>query len=636
MPQTQPGQRVGGRYRLVRVLGVGGFGRVWEAHDETLDVQVAVKVVRLPWTVSDSERRTYLTRAQREARHAARLREHPNVVAVHDVLLEDETPWIVMRLVDGMTLDERLREHGPLPVGGVAAIARALLNALGAAHEAGIVHRDLKPGNVLLSADGEVLLSDFGISVHPDDPRVTEKGALVGTLEYAAPERVRGGPDKPPGDLFSLGVTLYQAAEGESPFRRLGYFETGNAVLSLEPPWPKRAGELAAVIMGLLEKNPARRLTAEAASALLDIPQRGAGGWRDESGESGAFQASQASIAFSHLRHTLKGHRDTVCCLAFSPDGRRLVSGSFDDRIRIWDPRDGTAQGTLAEHASRGGAGWIRCLAFNPDGTLLASGGGDHVVRLWDPRTGEPVRVLTGHTGAVDTVAFSLDGRRLASGAWDRTVRLWDTGSGTHVTLSGGSEGSHGDCVAFSPSALLLATGEWPAESNPGADTSVRLWDPHSGAYLRDLGSGLPARGLAFSPDGALLVAVGRGSTPYVWDMRTKECVVEPPDAPVVGDSGDAGAVGAVGTVGGAGVAGVAGAVGAATLTCVAYSPRGRYYAVGRIDGTVQLWAPRASEPMRSFAVAAGRHRSAVRDLAFGPDGRLLAVAAGRAVQIYG
>ncbi|MFI6940393.1 protein kinase [Streptomyces sp. NPDC050418] len=268
-----PERVVGGRYRLVGPLGEGGFGRVWKAHDEALGVHVAVKEVRLPQQSgpgSDTEQHDRVVRAAREARNAARLRDHPHVVAVHDVVVEDGTPWIVMRLVDGCSLEERLRGEGPLPARSVAELATALLKALKAAHAAGIVHRDLKPANVMLTDDGQVLLADFGIAVHETDTRLTATGGVIGSAEYMAPERLNGSQDQASGDLFSLGATLYEAVEGISPFRRDTPTATMAAVALQDPPPMRQADPvLAAVITALLAKEPAERPGVDSTLAML-------------------------------------------------------------------------------------------------------------------------------------------------------------------------------------------------------------------------------------------------------------------------------------------------------------------------------------------------------------------------------
>ncbi|MFJ9853254.1 serine/threonine-protein kinase [Streptomyces sp. NPDC101150] len=268
--QTRPGRLVGGRYRLEEALGGGGFGRVWRAHDQTLEVDVAVKEVWLPPATSETEHAQRLVRAEREARNAAKLRSHPHVVAVHDVVIEEGAPWIVMELVEGANLADGLAENGPMPVADVARIAGELLEGLGAAHKAGIVHRDVKPTNVMLTHDGRALLADFGIAVHKGDTAVTTTGGLIGSLEYMAPERFDGVDSGGAGDLYSLGVTLYQALEGVSPFHRDTPTETLTAVVLGQAPAPQRAGRLEPLITRLLDKNPASRPTVAQALAVLD------------------------------------------------------------------------------------------------------------------------------------------------------------------------------------------------------------------------------------------------------------------------------------------------------------------------------------------------------------------------------
>jgi eukaryotic-like serine/threonine-protein kinase len=268
---------IGGRYRLVKALHTGGFGRVWQAHDRVGHDDVAVKEVWLPPGLPAAERADRLLRAEREARNAATLRNHPNIVAVRDVVTEDGVPWIVMRLVTGHSLAEDLAAAGPLSAAQVGFVADSLLKALGAAHEAGIVHRDVKPANVMLTETGEVLLTDFGIAVHRADTTLTASGMLVGSMEYISPERIRGRDSKAAGDLFSLGVTLYQAVTGVSPFHRDTVAGSLAAILFEEPSPPPCAPGLAALIMRLLAKDPRQRPTVQLARGLLAaLPARGA------------------------------------------------------------------------------------------------------------------------------------------------------------------------------------------------------------------------------------------------------------------------------------------------------------------------------------------------------------------------
>ncbi|MER6253346.1 serine/threonine-protein kinase [Streptomyces sp. NPDC001584] len=264
---------IAGRYRLLSRLGEGGMGTVWRARDETLHREVAVKEVRVPAGLWGDDLARLYTRLEREAWAAARIPDR-NVVTVHDVVMEDDRPWIVMELIRGQSLAELLRTEGPLDPRYAAYIGAEVLNALRAAHAVGVEHRDVKPANVLLADDGRVVLSDFGIAMVEGSTALTMTGEVVGSPEYLPPERALGRPSGPESDLWSLGVMLYAAVEGISPFRQDTALSTLRAVVDEEPPVPTCAGPLAPVIAGLLRKEPAQRTpAAEVAEALRDIAQ---------------------------------------------------------------------------------------------------------------------------------------------------------------------------------------------------------------------------------------------------------------------------------------------------------------------------------------------------------------------------
>ncbi|SEC79907.1 Serine/threonine protein kinase [Streptomyces sp. 2131.1] len=266
---TEAGLLLAGRYRLGDVLGRGGMGKVWRAHDEVLHRTVAVKELTAGLYVAESDRIVLHQRTQKEARAAARI-THPGVVTVHDVVEYDNRPWIVMQYVDGPSLADRAKESGgEIDAREAARIGLHVLGALRAAHGAGVLHRDVKPGNVLLARDGRVLLTDFGIAAIEGDSTITRTGELVGSIDYLAPERVRGGDPGPASDLWSLGATLYTAVEGRSPFRRTSPISTMQAVVTEEPPPPARAGALAPVITALLRKEPEDRPTAAETERML-------------------------------------------------------------------------------------------------------------------------------------------------------------------------------------------------------------------------------------------------------------------------------------------------------------------------------------------------------------------------------
>ncbi|GAA3807222.1 hypothetical protein GCM10022226_29250 [Sphaerisporangium flaviroseum] len=263
----QKGRRVADRYQLLEPIGRGGMGIVWRAHDELLDRAVAVKEVRYPGDPQDDEVAELNRRTLREARAAGRL-THPNVVVVHDVIEENGRPWIVMQLVDARSLGQVLRDDGPLPVRMVAEIGLQILEALRTAHAAGVLHRDVKPENVLLTDDGRVVLTDFGIARMETDTTMTRTG-LVGTPAFIAPERLKGLSAQRESDLWSLGATLYAAVEGRPPHDKGMAMATMHAVLNDQPEPAVRAGRLGAVLSGLLEKNPAERLSVDQAERML-------------------------------------------------------------------------------------------------------------------------------------------------------------------------------------------------------------------------------------------------------------------------------------------------------------------------------------------------------------------------------
>ncbi|WP_246201750.1 serine/threonine-protein kinase [Streptomyces alboniger] len=246
------------------------MGTVWRARDDVLGREVAVKEVRAPAGLPASEVDRLYARLEREAWAAARI-PHRNVVTVYDVATDEGRPWIVMELVRGLSLAEVLDAEGTLPPQRVARIGAEVLAALRAAHDAGVLHRDVKPGNVLIANDGRVVLTDFGIAMVEGTSALTMTGEVVGSPEFLAPERALGNHPGPASDLWSLGVLLYAAVEGSSPFRQDTPLSTLRAVVDEELPPARNAGPLTSVIEGLLRKDPDERMPAADAERDLRL-----------------------------------------------------------------------------------------------------------------------------------------------------------------------------------------------------------------------------------------------------------------------------------------------------------------------------------------------------------------------------
>jgi WD40 repeat protein/tRNA A-37 threonylcarbamoyl transferase component Bud32/tetratricopeptide (TPR) repeat protein len=277
---------------------------------------------------------------------------------------------------------------------------------------------------------------------------------------------------------------------------------------------------------------------------------------------------------------TLRGHKGWVGQVAFNSRGRLLASASDDGTVRVWQPSGGRLVRELLPRF-----GWARCVAFSPDDRLLAAGGRGGTVKLWDTATWREVRVLRGHIDLVQGVAFSPDGRLLASAGVDRVVRLWDPHRGTETRALGGhaNQISH---VAFSPDGQTLATAS--------EDTTVKLWETTTGREIRTFqGHTAWATWVAYSPDGRFLASASCDKTVRLWDLRRGQ--------PVLVYRGHQN-----------------------VLDCVAFSPDGRWLASADLGGTIKFWDT-AGDPQEGRTLRA--EPEAVTRVAFGPDGRVLASA---------
>src|ERR1700761_3850852 len=269
---TLLGTTLSGRYRLEAKIGAGGMSTVYRALDETLQRQVAIKLLNRE-VASDSDQ---LERFRREARAVAQL-SHPHIVGVIDAGEDENRPYIVFEYVEGETLKDRIRRLGRLPVDEALAYAIEIARALGCAHSHDIVHRDVKPQNVLIDPEGSAKVTDFGIARSLKDDGLTADGRVLGTTDYVSPEQALGHDVNGQSDIYSLGVVLYEMLTGDVPFHGENQISVAMKHVREELPdmqrvRPEVSASLAAVLDRMTDKNLADRY-ADVPSLVADLEE---------------------------------------------------------------------------------------------------------------------------------------------------------------------------------------------------------------------------------------------------------------------------------------------------------------------------------------------------------------------------
>ncbi|HEY4032635.1 MAG TPA: protein kinase [Ktedonobacteraceae bacterium] len=689
------GQQLG-NYRLIGVLGEGGFAEVYLGEHIHLGTQAAIKVLHTQLGSDDVD--TFRT----EARTIAHL-IHPHIVRVLEFGVEGRIPFLVMDYAPNGTLRKLHPKGTLLALATIIPYVKQVAEALQYAHDEKLIHRDIKPENMLVGRRNEIFLSDFGIALVAQSSRYQSAQEMAGTMAYMAPEQIQGKP-RPASDQYSLGIVVYEWLTGDRPFHG-SFTELVGQHLSVIPPSLHEkistiSPEVDQVVQIALAKDPKQRFASVQAFAIaleqasrpaqsqpptpprevtlpsqpllptilatllnpspglpitisppnlpptlrqtsqserkqpslflpitppssqlfppssLITPSDPPSQRATETPPAGypshmpAFQltrrpsrrtvivglvgltlvgsgitwfaTSRQRIPLGTLLYIYRGHSNAVASVAWSPDGKRIASGSTDGTVQVWNAADGSNAYTYKGHSDV-----VWSVAWSPDGKHIASGSWDKTVQVWTAADGSNIYTYKGHSSSVESVAWSPEGKHVASGSDDNTVQVWTAADGRNIyTYKGHSSSVYS--VAWSPDDKRIASG-----SNDG---TVQVWNATDGSnvYTYKGHNNNRVYSVAWSPDGQCIASGSADKTAQVWNATDGRNVYT-----YKGHNN--------------------------WVYSVAWSPDSKRIASGSEDQTVQVWNAADGSSVYTYH----RHSDTVESVAWSPDGKRIASGSG-------
>ena len=618
--------RLRDRYRILRNIGQGGFGKTFLAIDEDrLNARCVIKQFS-PQVKGTQGRENAVRLFEQEALRLYELGEHPSIPALLAYFEHRQRLYLVQQFVEGETLLQELGQQGVFSEHKIREVLVGILPVLKFIHDRNVIHRDITPANIVRRhLNHKLVLIDFGVAKLLNATTFGLAGTKIGTEGYAPIEQLRNGKAYPASDLYSLGVTciylltqtrpdqLYDPQCGRWLWREIlaergaglspgigqildhmvkdllaERYQSAEEVirdLRLALTYSPGDGSAAAPVPQGLTSSPSVGRSSSPAPGFpysaVAVSQVG----RPAPSPSRPVTSASSSSGHPPLRlsqgvfsqhiplwHILLGHSSWVMAAAASHDGQLLVSGGLDDRILLWHVPSGQCLRVLQGHTKP-----INSVVFTPDDQILVSGSDDDTIKLWSVSTGQLLRSLSGHTQDVNAVAVSPDGRFIVSGSEDRTVRVWRCPTGEPLR--------HFDNVTTMVRASVISSqGDWVASG--GFDGQIKVWQLNAGQLVHTFSGHLSTvMALAISPDQRLLVSGSKDRTIRIWNLQTGEPLQ------VLLKHLD-------------------------TVNAVAITPDGTLLISASADKTVRIWRLASGELLATLT----GHTGAVNALAISPD----------------